>query len=138
MEPLQIVLTLVSAFIGPTSLLVAPVALGARWEGRSESDRKLAEAERYESPISQHPSVLEATALRTSLDAFRAAEARGRRFAWSFDAAQDRYRELLLRLDGAGLPLCSETVPPFDAIRLRCDGSESAVSVGRHLWEPEW
>ncbi|MDE3723166.1 hypothetical protein PWG71_17375 [Nocardiopsis sp. N85] len=74
MDPLQVALTLGSAFIGATSLLVASVALGARWEGRGESDGKLAQAKRYDLAVSQHPSVLEATALRAALDAYRAAD----------------------------------------------------------------
>ncbi|WP_233570889.1 hypothetical protein [Nocardiopsis sp. Huas11] len=74
MDPLQVALTLGSAFIGATSLLVASVALGARWEGRDEADLMLAEAKRYDLAVSQDPRVVEAEALRAALDAYASAD----------------------------------------------------------------
>ncbi|QKW31928.1 hypothetical protein HUT17_02310 [Nocardiopsis flavescens] len=67
-----------------------------------------------------------------------AADARARRAAQSFNAAQERYQELLRRLDGAGLLIRSETGPRVDTTRLRGEALEAAASVGRHLQELEW
>ncbi|WAE73917.1 hypothetical protein OUQ99_01960 [Streptomonospora nanhaiensis] len=67
-------MTIGSAFIGATGLLIASVALGARWEGRGEADQQLAEAKRYDLAVSQDPRVVEATALQAALDAYRSAD----------------------------------------------------------------
>ncbi|WP_232532433.1 hypothetical protein [Nocardiopsis dassonvillei] len=74
MDPLQVALTIGGALIGASSLLVASVALGARWEGRGEADRELAEAKRYDLAVSRDPRVVEAAALRATLDAYRSAD----------------------------------------------------------------
>jgi hypothetical protein len=69
-----VALTLGSAFIGATSLLVASVALGARWEGRDVADRELAEAKDYELAVSRHPAVVEAETLQATLNAYSSAD----------------------------------------------------------------
>ncbi|MFI6575567.1 hypothetical protein ACIBFB_07180 [Nocardiopsis sp. NPDC050513] len=73
MDPLQLVMTLGSAFISATSVLVASVALGARWEGRSESDRELADAKAYEMRVMRDPRVTEVRYLEALLSAYDSA-----------------------------------------------------------------
>ncbi|MDE3723168.1 hypothetical protein PWG71_17385 [Nocardiopsis sp. N85] len=66
------------------------------------------------------------------------ANARARRSAQSFNAALERHRGLLRRLEESGLLIASEAGPTIDTTRLRGDALEAAASVGRHLQELEW
>jgi hypothetical protein len=65
--------SLAGAFIGATSVLVASVALGARWEG-SESVRRLAEAKREALAELRHPVSVRAAFLRACLATIQAVD----------------------------------------------------------------
>jgi hypothetical protein len=68
---LQLILSLGSAFISAVSVFIASVALGARWEGRTESDRRLTEAKLRQLEVARDPNVVEAAVHRAFLEAYR-------------------------------------------------------------------
>ncbi len=72
LDPLQVALSLGAAFVSTCGVLIAATALGARWFGRPEADREMADAQRYRLDVLQHPDVVEYTALNAVANAYRA------------------------------------------------------------------
>ncbi|RKS06200.1 hypothetical protein DFP74_1824 [Nocardiopsis sp. Huas11] len=141
-----------------TAAVVFRRSLGkARRGGRAKVDHIAKEAERIRAAANRRlleteialprlrveaRSKKQAGTLHRDVDSLRTrqrtAEERARRAAQSFNAIPRRHRDLLHRLDEAGLLVETPTGPMIDTRGLSGRALEVAAAVGRDLQELEW
>ncbi|MFW5418697.1 hypothetical protein J0910_18960 [Nocardiopsis sp. CNT-189] len=71
---LATLLAVTGAFVSAFGIVVGATALGARWLGRADAERELAEAKKYAIAVDRDPRVVEYRTLRATTAAYRGAD----------------------------------------------------------------